>query len=93
MRLPIGSVDLAACYPKLSFQVVKRPGLWNFDLSLGKNFSITERVRFQFRADMLNAFNHANLTGVETNITNARFGRLTGATDPRMIQFHLRLAF
>jgi hypothetical protein len=69
------------------------PGFWNLDFSLGKNFRITERVNFQFRADMLNVFNHANLNVVETNIVNARFGRITGATDPRSILFHLRLAF
>ncbi len=69
------------------------PGLWNIDFSLGKNFRISDRMRFQFRADMLNSFNHPNLNSLETNIVNARFGQLTGATDPRSIQFHLRLEF
>ena len=30
------------------------------DLSIDKNFKLTERVRMQFRIDLFNAFNHAN---------------------------------
>jgi hypothetical protein len=67
--------------------------MWNLDFSLGKNFHITKRMQLQFRADMLNALNHANLNVVETNLNNARFGQRTGATDQRVIQFHTRLAF
>ena len=69
------------------------PGLWNLDFSLGKNFRITERVQFQFRADMLNGLNHANLNVVETNLNNSRFGQRTGSTDQRSVQFHTRLTF
>lgn len=33
---------------------------WNLDLGIVKVFSITERVRLQFRTEMFNALNHAN---------------------------------
>jgi len=69
------------------------PGLWGLDFSLGKNFRIRERMQFQFRADMLNALNHANLNGIETNLNNARFGQRTSATDQRVIQISTRLSF
>jgi hypothetical protein len=69
------------------------PGLWGLDVSLGKNFRITERIRFQFRADMLNGLNHANLNGIETNLNNARFGQRTSATDQRVVQINTRLSF
>jgi hypothetical protein len=36
------------------------PSYWNVDLGLQKSFSITESVKFQFRLEMFNAFNHAN---------------------------------
>lgn len=36
------------------------PGYWNVDLGFQKYFSITESVKFQFRVEMFNAFNHAN---------------------------------
>jgi hypothetical protein len=36
------------------------PGFWNVDLGILKDFRITERIKFQFRTEMFNAFNHAN---------------------------------
>jgi hypothetical protein len=37
-------------------------GLTQVDLSLGRKFSLTERVKLQFRADAFNLFNHPNFT-------------------------------
>ena len=37
------------------------PGYFNTDLSVAKNFPISERFRAQFRAEALNVFNHVNL--------------------------------
>jgi hypothetical protein len=36
------------------------PSYWNVDFGFIKTFSITERVRLQFRTEMFNAFNHTN---------------------------------
>ncbi len=36
------------------------PGFWNVDLGILKNFSVTERIKLQFRTEMFNAFNHTN---------------------------------
>ncbi|HEU0178554.1 MAG TPA: hypothetical protein VFV58_30190 [Blastocatellia bacterium] len=41
--------------------LVGAPGAWNVELSLAKNFKITEKKTLQFRADMFNALNHVNL--------------------------------
>src|SRR5260370_5977604 len=49
--------------PKYSF---RGPGINNWDTSLFKNFSLTERLRGQFRAEFYNVFNHTNFTGVDT---------------------------
>ncbi|MGA2719355.1 MAG: carboxypeptidase regulatory-like domain-containing protein [Candidatus Acidiferrales bacterium] len=37
------------------------PGAWNFDLSLGKTFAVTERFKLEFRAEAYNIFNHHNM--------------------------------
>lgn len=37
------------------------PGLWNTDLGIFKTFFLSERFRLQFRGELYNAFNHANL--------------------------------
>jgi hypothetical protein len=37
-----------------------QPGYYNFDFALSKAFSITERVKLQFRSEFYNALNHSN---------------------------------
>jgi len=36
------------------------PGAWNDDLSIAKNFKLTERFALEFRAEAFNVFNHHN---------------------------------
>ncbi len=76
----------------LGRDILRAPGMWNQDLSLAKDFSVTERVRLQLRGDAFNVFNHTNLSGLTTNITSSAFGRLTSAT-PRSIQIGAKLIF
>ena len=75
---------------------VRGPGVNNWDLALSKTFHPKERIRVEFRADFLNAFNHTQWSGVNTTYTNApgnTFGWINGARDPRFIQFLLRASF
>jgi hypothetical protein len=44
------------------------PGAWNFDMSVGKNFKLTERVGLEFRAEGFNIFNHHNYYVNTTNL-------------------------
>jgi len=44
------------------------PGLISFDMSVQKEFSVKERVRFQLRVDAFNVFNHPNFTGLNTTL-------------------------
>jgi hypothetical protein len=37
------------------------PGAWNFDLAMTKSFTVTERVKLEFRAEGFNIFNHSNM--------------------------------
>lgn len=67
----------------------------NMDLSVFKQFVVTERIRLQFRAEAFNAFNRVRFSSPNTTVTaGANFGRVTGqANDPRQLQFGLKLLF
>lgn len=70
------------------------PGDIVIDLSLLKDFNITERARVQFRAEAFNLPNHPNLGGPGANISvAASAGRITSAGDPRQVQFGLKVLF
>jgi hypothetical protein len=47
------------------------PGTNNFDLSLQKEFSVKEKVHFQFRIDAFNVFNHTQFSGYNTSVSYA----------------------
>jgi outer membrane receptor protein involved in Fe transport len=48
------------------------PGYWNADLGIYKSFFLGERFKLQFRAEMYNVFNHANLyvQGGDTDVSS-----------------------
>jgi len=72
---------------------LRGPGIWNLDLSLGKNFKVTETTQFEFRTDMLNAFNHTQYSGIQTNLSGNGFGEAISTLPARAIQLQLRLSF
>jgi hypothetical protein len=83
--------------------ILNAPGQRNIDLSMFKNFRITERFALQFRAEAFNAFNTPyfnapnNLSFVSTNSISPdgpRMGEIQSLrTDMRVIQFGLKLFF
>jgi hypothetical protein len=72
---------------------LRGPGQWNINLGLGKNFNLTEGVRFQVRLDAFNALNHTNYTGIRTAITAGDFGRIIGTAGARTMQLNGRISF
>ena len=66
--------------------ILRAPGINNFDLSLFKNFAITEHLRFQLRLESFNAFNHTQFVGVQTNVTSPQFGQINLARAARINQ-------
>jgi len=60
------------------FNGIRADGINNFDLSLFKNFQITERSRLQLRFENYNALNHVQFAAPNTNSINAAFGSITG---------------
>ena len=73
--------------------VVEGPGSQVWDFSIRRRFSLTERFKLQFQADIFNAFNRTNFRDMEVTVTNAAFGTLTAAGPARNIQFGLKLTF
>ncbi|MEJ7710521.1 MAG: hypothetical protein WKF84_11795 [Pyrinomonadaceae bacterium] len=47
----------------------------------------------ELRADFFNAFNRTNFRGLNTDLNNAAFGRLTSSGVPRNIQFAIKYIF
>ncbi|MCU1233364.1 MAG: TonB-dependent receptor [Candidatus Solibacter sp.] len=73
------------------------PGIQNVDLSLFKRFAITENWRVEFRTEFFNALNHANFNNPSASFTASSLGSFgksfSTVTDPREIQFALKLYF
>ena len=99
---PIGT------YGNVGRNSVRGPGNFSFDLSLVRSFVYKERYKLQFRAEAFNILNHTNFVGAfapagqpagasygtaSTNLSSANFGQITGAYDPRILQFAMKLFF
>ncbi len=69
------------------------PGLFNWNTSLFKNFSFTEKVKFQFRLETFNTFNHTEFNAIDNGFNDGNFGQVTGAYDPRVLQLGGKLTF
>lgn len=69
------------------------PGDFNVDLSIHRIFPFGERFRLAYRAEMFNAFNHANFGNPNATIGTANAGVISGANAGRVIQMALKLAF
>jgi hypothetical protein len=71
---------------------LRSPHYTDVDLSLHKNFMITERFRLQFRTDFVNAFNHVQLNAPNMSL-GSTMGQITSAQPPRNIQLALKLYY
>jgi trimeric autotransporter adhesin len=70
------------------------PGMKNWDISLFKNFAITERFNAEFRAEALNAFNSPQFPNPNTRYGSASFGTITSQVNfSRLLQLGVRFYF
>lgn len=72
---------------------LRAPGDWNLDYSVFKNFEVFETHKVQFRAELFNAFNHANLGQPTDTVNSPTFGVITSASAPRIVQLALKYIF
>jgi hypothetical protein len=73
--------------------VVRGPGIENVDLSLFKDFPISETKRVQFRAECFNLLNHPNFGLPENDLESPAFGQILQAGSPRLLQLAIKLIF
>jgi len=73
------------------------PGLWNTDFVVRKDFSVTEKMRFQTEIDFFNVFNHTNFGQPVNDFgAGATFGQIQSIrtfTNSRLIQLGGKFVF
>ena len=72
---------------------IRGPNQFNIDLGLSRRIKFTEFRALEFRSEFFNALNHPTFGNPTTNLTNSRFGAITSASDPRILQFGLKFGF
>ena len=83
--------------------IIEGPGYTTWDMSLVKQFQISEQKRFEFRAEFFNILNHVNYLFGQFGAISAEptplelnqpgFGLPLAARNPRQIQFALKFYF
>ena len=77
--------------------VLRGPGINNFNFSLLKKTTLTERFNLEFRGEAYNLFNRVQFGPPNTGITtaaNPTTGQIrTQINTPRLLQFALKLLF
>ncbi len=92
--VPISPVSRISVRPgNVGNNALREPGSVNFNVSLNKEFSFTERLRLRTGVDAFNFFNHTNLTGLVTSINNRFFGELQNTAGARLVQLNARLSW
>jgi hypothetical protein len=72
---------------------LRGPGVSNWDLSLFKNFTLSEKIHLQFRFESFNTFNHTQFNSPGSSLPSGTFGVITSAKNPRDNQVALKLFF
>jgi hypothetical protein len=105
---PGSALDPVGSYGNLGRNSIRAPHYVNFDLSLVRMFKLREDLNLQLRIESFNVLNHTNFVGgfapsglyagqsygtISKNWNAGNFGQITGAYDPRIFQFALKLVF
>lgn len=88
---------------------VRGPNYFGFDLALARSLKVNERFGLQIRAEAFNILNKVNFFGqtvpsglpvsafnagtVSQALNSSNFGQATGAYDPRILQFSMKVLF
>jgi len=80
-------------YGNFGRNVLQGPGTYNLDFAIFKGFRFAERRELQYRWEMFNALNHANLGNPRANIGAVRPGQIDSTSAARIMQMGLRFVF
>jgi hypothetical protein len=91
-------------YGSVARASVVGPGSVRIDMGVVRIFRVHERQSVEFRAEAFNVANHVNACSssagqqgspncMSTNLTDATFGRILAAGDPRIMQMALKFVF
>jgi hypothetical protein len=82
------------------FNILRAPGIGNYDFSVSREFNLTERFKLQFRMDSFNFTNTPHLSGPTDSLDSGHFLRVRGVNslaregiDERQFEFGLKLFF
>jgi hypothetical protein len=97
IKCPAGAfTNPAGLVGDLSRNSFPGPGTKDWDMSLIKSFSIAERVKSEFRAQVYNLTNTPNFQDPDNNFKNGDFGQLTSVRQSppdRELEVALRVSF
>ena len=81
-------------FGNLGRNTLRPDNVYRFDLSLFKEFRVTERVGIELRAEAFNAFNSTMFSAPDANLASPRFGLVTALqVPPREFQLGLKINF
>ncbi len=95
-------------YGNVGRNALRGPGYFDLSMSLVRTFKLTERFGLEARFEAFNVLNHTNFVGAfapagqpagasfgtaSTNFSSSNYGQITGAYDPRILQFAMKLHF
>ena len=80
-------------YGNASRNMLIGPGFFNTDFSAFKNFQLWNESVVQFRGEIFNLFNTVNLQNPNGVMTSPKYGTISAAGAPRIVQFALRYSF
>jgi hypothetical protein len=82
-------------FGNVGYDSVTGPGRDNWNLSLFKNFLLSESrgSRLELRLETFNTWNHTQFNGVSNTLSNSNFGQVTSAWDPRVLQLGGKIYF
>ncbi len=93
-------VNPGNAFGNLGRNVVTGPGFSNLDVAMVKNTRITERLKWQLRADAFDLLNQANFGQPGSTLSSPTFGLITGTRFPpgdsgssRQLQLAMKLIF